>query len=56
MILRSLIDGLVSLYALAVLARSDAETDSHLQRARRRLRALLKGPLSDAKGGRPGPP
>ena len=49
-ILRSLIDGLVSLYALAVLARSDAETDSHLQRARRRLRELLKGPLSDAKG------
>jgi AcrR family transcriptional regulator len=48
-ILRSLIDGLVSLYALAVLARSDAETDSHLQRARRRMRALLKGPLSDAK-------
>src|ERR1700743_965938 len=35
-ILRSLIDGLVSLYALAVLARSDAETDSHLQRARPR--------------------
>jgi len=49
-ILRSLIDGLVSLYALAVLARSDAETDSHIQRARQRLRALLKGPLSDAKG------
>jgi AcrR family transcriptional regulator len=49
-ILRSLIDGLVSLYALAVLARSDAETDSNLQRARQRLRSLLKGPLSDAKG------
>jgi AcrR family transcriptional regulator len=49
-ILRSLIDGLVSLYALAVLARSDAETDSNLQRARRQLRELLKGPLSDAKG------
>ena len=49
-ILRSLIDGLVSMYALAVLARSDAETDSHLQRARRRMRDLLKGPLSDAKG------
>jgi AcrR family transcriptional regulator len=49
-ILRSLIDSLVSMYALAVLARSDAETDSHLQRARLQLRALLKGPLSDAKG------
>jgi AcrR family transcriptional regulator len=48
-ILRSLIDGIVSMYALAVLARSDAETDSHIQRARERLRALLKGPLSDAK-------
>jgi AcrR family transcriptional regulator len=48
-ILRSLIDGIVSMYALAVLARSDAETDSHIQRARQRLRALLKGPLSDAK-------
>jgi AcrR family transcriptional regulator len=49
-ILRSLIDGLVSMYALAVLARSDAETDSHLQRARRQVLELLKGPLSDAKG------
>ena len=48
-ILRSLIDGIVSMYALAVLARSDAETDSHLQRARRQMRDLLKGPLSDAK-------
>jgi AcrR family transcriptional regulator len=48
-ILRSLIDGIVSMYALAVLARSDAETDSHIQQARQRLRALLKGPLSDAK-------
>jgi AcrR family transcriptional regulator len=49
-ILRSLIDGIVSMYALAVLARSDAETDSHIQRARQRMRALLEGPLSDAKG------
>jgi AcrR family transcriptional regulator len=48
-ILRSLIDGIVSMYALAVLARSDAETDSHIQRAREQLRALLKVPLSDAK-------
>ncbi|HEX3735014.1 MAG TPA: helix-turn-helix domain-containing protein [Solirubrobacterales bacterium] len=48
-LLRSMIDGLVSMYALAVLARSDAETDSHLQRARQRMRALLKGPLGDAK-------
>jgi AcrR family transcriptional regulator len=48
-ILRSLIDGIVSMYALAVLARSDAETDSHIQRARRVLRGLLKDPLVDAK-------
>jgi AcrR family transcriptional regulator len=48
-ILRSLMDGIVSMYALAVLARSDAETDSHIQRARGRLRDLLKGPLTDAK-------
>jgi AcrR family transcriptional regulator len=48
-LLRSLIDSLVSMYAMAVLARSDAETDSHLQSARQRMRALLKGPLGDAK-------
>jgi len=48
-LLRSLIDGIVSMYALAVLARSDAETDSHIRRARQQLRSLLKGPLSDAK-------
>jgi AcrR family transcriptional regulator len=48
-ILRTLIDAIVSMYALAVLARSDAETDSHIRLARQRLRALLKGPLSDAK-------
>jgi AcrR family transcriptional regulator len=48
-ILRSLIDGIASMYALAVLARSDTETDSHLQRARQRIRLLLKEPLGDAK-------
>ncbi|HVW46569.1 MAG TPA: helix-turn-helix domain-containing protein [Solirubrobacterales bacterium] len=48
-LLRSLIDGIVSMYAPAVLARSDAETDSHLQQARQRVRTLLKGPLGDAK-------
>ncbi len=48
-LLRSLIDGVVHLYALAVLARSDAATDSHLQSARRRIAALLKRPLADAK-------
>jgi AcrR family transcriptional regulator len=48
-ILRTLIDAIASMYALAVLARSDAETDSHLQRTRQRIRLLLKTPLGDAK-------
>ncbi|HEY2480068.1 MAG TPA: helix-turn-helix domain-containing protein [Solirubrobacterales bacterium] len=48
-LLRSLIDGMVNLYGLAVLARRDAETDTQLQRSRRRIAELLKGPLSDAK-------
>jgi AcrR family transcriptional regulator len=46
---RSLIDGMVNLYALAVLARSDAITDSHLERGRQRIRGFLKDPLRDAK-------
>ena len=33
-LLRGLIDSMVNLYGLAVLARRDAETDSHLQRTR----------------------
>jgi len=48
-LLRTLIDGLVTMYGLAVLARSDAETDSHLQLARQRMRTLLRRPLADAK-------
>jgi AcrR family transcriptional regulator len=48
-LLRSLIDGVVTLYALAVLARSDAATDSHLKSARQRIATLLKEPLGDAK-------
>jgi AcrR family transcriptional regulator len=48
-LLRSLIDGMVSLYGLAALARRDAETDTQLQQSRRRVAELLKGPLSDAK-------
>lgn len=47
---RSLIDGMVNLYALAVLARSDAIADSHLKRGRQRIRELLTVPLRDAKG------
>jgi AcrR family transcriptional regulator len=48
-LLRGLIDGMVSLYGLAALARRDAETDSHLRAGRRRVAELLKAPLCDAK-------
>jgi AcrR family transcriptional regulator len=48
-LLRGLIDGMVSLYGLAALARRDAETDSRLQAGRRRIADLLKEPLCDAK-------
>jgi AcrR family transcriptional regulator len=48
-LLRGLIDSMVNLYGVAVLARRDAETDSHLQDSRRRIRELLKDPLCDAK-------
>ena len=48
-ILRGLIDSMVNLYGVAVLARRDGETDSHLQESRQRIRELLKDPLCDAK-------
>ncbi len=48
-ILRGLIDSMVNLYGVAVLARRDAETDSHLQDTRQRIRELLTEPLCDAK-------
>ncbi|MFT3863725.1 MAG: helix-turn-helix domain-containing protein [Solirubrobacterales bacterium] len=48
-LMRSMIDGMVTMYAFAVLARSDAATDSHLKRARRRMAEILKGPLCEAK-------
>jgi AcrR family transcriptional regulator len=48
-LLRGLIDSMVNLYGVAVLARRDAEADSHLQHSRRRIRELLKEPLCDAK-------
>jgi AcrR family transcriptional regulator len=48
-LLRGLIDGMVSLYGLAALARRDAEADSQLQTGRRRIADLLKAPLCDAK-------
>jgi AcrR family transcriptional regulator len=48
-LLRGLIDGMVYLYGLAALARSDEMTDSHLKLGRRRIAELLKDPLRDAK-------
>jgi AcrR family transcriptional regulator len=48
-LLRSLFDGVVELYALAVLARNDAEADSQLKRNRERIGELLERPLADAK-------
>ena len=48
-LLRRLVDGMVSLYGLAALARNDAATDSRLQQGRERIAALLKVPLRDAK-------
>lgn len=48
-LLRSLFDGVVELYGLAVLARHDAEADSHLKRNRERIGELLERPLADAK-------
>jgi AcrR family transcriptional regulator len=48
-LLRGLIDSMVNLYGVAVVARRDAEADSHLQAGRQRIRELLKEPLCDAK-------
>lgn len=49
-LLHSLIGGMVTMYALAVLARSDTTTDSRLKSGRKRIAEILKGPLSQAKG------
>jgi AcrR family transcriptional regulator len=48
-LLRGLVDGMVSLYGVAVLARRDADTDSQVEGSRQRIAELLKGPLCDAK-------
>jgi AcrR family transcriptional regulator len=48
-LLRSLFDGVVDLYGLAVLARHEAEADSHLKRNRERIAELLEQPLREAK-------
>jgi AcrR family transcriptional regulator len=48
-LLRALVDGMVYLYGLAALARTDETADQHLQLSRRRVAELLKDPLCDAK-------
>ncbi|MDO8212158.1 TetR/AcrR family transcriptional regulator [Conexibacter sp. CPCC 206217] len=48
-LLRSLVEGVVPLYAFGHLAREDACVDSQLDRSRQRVAELLKRPLCDAK-------
>jgi AcrR family transcriptional regulator len=48
-LLHSLFDAVVDLYGLAVLARNEAETDSHLKRNRERIGELLDRPLDEAR-------
>jgi AcrR family transcriptional regulator len=48
-LLRSLVDSTVHLYAVTELAREDACVGSELERVRQRVAELLAGPLRDAK-------
>ena len=48
-LLRSLVEGMVHLYALSELAREDACVGSQLERDRQRVAELLKRPLAEAK-------
>ena len=48
-LLRSLIDTLAGVYALAELAREDARTDQRLKQNRLLIAELIKGPMRDAK-------
>lgn len=48
-LLRSLSEGMVRVYALSELAREDACVGSQLERNRRQIVELMKGPLRDAK-------
>jgi AcrR family transcriptional regulator len=49
LLLRSLVESTVHLYAVSELAREDAHVGSQLERERQRVAALLKRPLRDAK-------
>jgi AcrR family transcriptional regulator len=48
-LLRTLAEGVVDLYALGELALEDASVGSQLERSRERVRGLLKRPMSAAK-------
>jgi AcrR family transcriptional regulator len=48
-LLRDVVDGMARSHALGQLAREDACIGSELDRRRRRLAELIKGPLKDAK-------
>jgi AcrR family transcriptional regulator len=48
-LLRSLVEGMVHLYALSDLAREDACVGSQLERYRHRVAELMERPLRDAK-------
>lgn len=48
-LLRRLVEGMASVYALGELAREDACVGSQLERNRQRLAELMNGPLRDAK-------
>jgi AcrR family transcriptional regulator len=48
-LLRTLVEVVVHLYAVSELAREDARVDSELQRSRERVAELIKGPLREAK-------
>jgi len=48
-LLRSVVDTMAGVYALAELAREDARTDQRLKQNRLVIAELMKGPMRDAK-------
>ena len=48
-LLRSLVDTMAGVYALAELAREDARTDERLKQNRLVIAELMRGPMRDAK-------
>jgi AcrR family transcriptional regulator len=48
-LLRSLVDAMAAVYALAELAREDARADRRLEQSRLVIAELIRGPMRDAK-------